>query len=598
MGSYGNYETDFKKYSKSDNIFKKPKSMIKEKDATKAKKEHLKLWITFYRRNLHRFAEHYGGIQLHLFQKIWLYLMGVSETFMAIASRGISKSWIVALYAICISILYPNSIVIIAAGSKKQAGLIISEKIKGFFQENSPNFAREIKKIRTNSNDWEVEFHNGSKIQVVPATDLARGHRATVNIYEEFRIIDKNILDTVLSPFLISRQPPYLLKEEYKHLAEEPKEIYISSAYYKSEWWYDELRTLVKMTYRGKNVNFIAFDYLLAIFHGLKTKKQIKKEKEKSDEISFMMEYENIPFGENNNAYFKLDMFKKNRNIKKAFYPLRKDNFDKKDNPNNIRKVTEEVRIVSVDIATRAGVENDNTIITCLRLIPTAKGYIREIIYMESHNGVNTTLQTLRIKQVYYDFKADYIVLDLQQAGISIYDQLGAVTKDEERGIEYSAFTIMKHNSIAEKTYKELSERTLVRNAKPIVYPISGTPKLNSDIAVDFRDNLQRGMVSFLVDPNEAEDYLLTKNKEFINTDDMLVKSWYLHPYMQIAEMINETVNLEYSVVAGNIRVQESGSNRKDRYTSCSYGSWVASLLEKELLSIEDDDPEDPLVYF
>lgn len=598
MSSYSNYENNFKKYSGSDNTFMRPKSMIKEREITNQKKERIKLWTTFYRRNLHRFAEHYGGVELHFFQKIWLYLMGISDIFVAIASRGISKSWIVALYAICVSCLYPNSIVIIAAGSKKQAGLIISEKIKGYFQEHSPNFAREIKKITTNSNDWVVEFHNGSKIQVVPATDLARGHRATINIYEEFRIIDKNILDTVLSPFLISRQPPYLLKEEYRHLAEEPKEIYISSAYYKSEWWYEEFRTIANMHFRGENANFIGFDYFLAMYHGLKTKKQIAREKEKLDEISFMMEYENIPFGENSNAYFKLDMFKRNRGIKKAFYPLRHDNYDKRENPNGMRRTSGEIRIVSADIATRGGVENDNTVITCIRLIPTAKGYLREIIYMESHNGENTILQTLRIKQIYHDFRADYIVLDLQQVGINIYDQLGVVTKDEERGLEYDAFTIMRHNSISDKTYRELSERTLVKNAKQIVYPISAYAELNSKIAVDFRDNLQRGMISFLVDPNEAEDYLMEKNKEFINTDDVVLKSWYLHPYMQIAEMINETVNLEYTISGGHIKVQESGSNRKDRYTSCSYGSWFASLLEKELLAGEDYDETDPLVYF
>ena len=32
-------------------------------------------WCTFYRRNIHRFAEHYLGIRLHFYQKIMLYLI-------------------------------------------------------------------------------------------------------------------------------------------------------------------------------------------------------------------------------------------------------------------------------------------------------------------------------------------------------------------------------------------------------------------------------------------------------------------------------------------------------------------------------------------
>ena len=39
----------------------------------------------------------------------------------------------------------------------------------------------------------------------------------------------------------------------------------------------------------------------------------------------------------------------------------------------------------------------------------------------------------------------------------------------------------------------------------------------------------------------------------------------------------------------GAIVIHEQGSNRKDRYTSCSYGSYFASLLEKDLISKNDD---------
>ena len=34
-------------------------------------------WTTFYRRNIHRFVEHYLGIKLHIYQKIMIYLMNL-----------------------------------------------------------------------------------------------------------------------------------------------------------------------------------------------------------------------------------------------------------------------------------------------------------------------------------------------------------------------------------------------------------------------------------------------------------------------------------------------------------------------------------------
>lgn len=553
-------------------------------------------WTTFYRRNIHRFIEHYFQIKLHLYQIIWIYYMSVCDSFVATASRASAKSWLIAVLAVARAVLYPNSEVVIVAKTKKQAGIVFG-KIDQLMQD-FPNIDREISNFKNSQNDRICNFYNSSKIVAVICDDGGRGERATFTIGEEFRIMDKEKYDSIVRPFAIARQVPYLKNPKYSHLIEEPKEILITSAYYKNLWWYDEVNENIKMMLKGDKAGVIFFDYPIAIRHGIKTKKLLSKDKQKMDMISFQQEYENIPFGENSNAYFKLDMFKKNTTIKKAFYPLRRDNYDKKQNSNDIKKTDGEVRLVSVDIATRKGNDNDNTIIACIRLIPTKKGYIREIVYMESHQGENTILQTLRIKQIYRDFKSDYIVLDMQNAGISIYDQLGSVTKDEDRGIEYDAFTVMSHSSIKDSVSKELRERTLVKNATPVIYPISGHAELNSNIAVDFRDNLQRGMISFLINTSEAEDYLTEKNKEFINTDDVGLKAWYLHPYMQIEAMVNETINLEYTISNGHIRIQEARNSRKDRYVSCAYGSWVASLLEKELLSAEEEDPNDPLVFY
>ena len=39
----------------------------------------------------------------------------------------------------------------------------------------------------------------------------------------------------------------------------------------------------------------------------------------------------------------------------------------------------------------------------------------------------------------------------------------------------------------------------------------------------------------------------------------------------------------------GIVIIKEQGNNRKDRYTSISYGSWFASALEKDLVSVNDD---------
>lgn len=79
--------------------------------------DHFMQWITFFRRNLHRFAMDYLNIKLHLYQIIMLYLMGINRFFVVIASRAAAKSFIIALYACCMCILYPNSLIVLSSAN-------------------------------------------------------------------------------------------------------------------------------------------------------------------------------------------------------------------------------------------------------------------------------------------------------------------------------------------------------------------------------------------------------------------------------------------------------------------------------------------------
>lgn len=592
MSWYKKYENEYKKNAHIHDLNRKPKrQIIKNKDylTIEEKKDNMKKWVTFFRRNIHIFIDWYLGVELYPFQKITLYLMGIHLSFVVIASRGISKSFMIALYCIAIAILKPNSMIVIGSGTKKQANLIIKEKIKKELYKYH-NIAREIKDIKTSQDEGEVIFHNGSSIIVVPAADSARGHRATLNVYEEFRLIDKPILDSIFSPFLISRQAPFLKKDKYRHLLEEPQELYISSAWFKNgHYMWQTIQDHANEMFNyfdEKNMGILAFDYLLSIYHGLKTKKQIDKERRKTDEVTFMLEYENIMFGENANAFFKYEMFKRNQTLKKAFYPMRNIDFiANKKNLYNIKKQSGEIRVVSVDISAVAGDDNDNSVITCGRLLPSIDGYERQICYIESFNGGTHTIQALRIKQIFNDFNADYIVLDIHNVGIFLYDELGKITNDEERNVEYPSYIYCKYNEDED----DLVNRTTNKNGLPVIYGIKAYAQINSDIALAMRDIFQRNKIKFLIDQSEAERYLTKVVKEYSESEDPEIHNWFEMPYIETTLMINETVNLEYQIREGKIKLSEASTARKDRYTSLSYLNYFANILEKEL-NINDSD--------
>jgi hypothetical protein len=558
-------------------------TLYTEKEMSQAKKDRLKSWVTFYRLNMSYFVEHYLGVHLYTYQRVWLALMPYCTEFLGYASRASAKSWLIAVYSIARAILYPGTIIALCSSTKAQAGLIISEKCVQLRDEH-PMIAAEISNITTNQNKWEADFWNGSKINVVISGETGRGHRSNVTVLEERRLIPDVIIDSIIRPFLVSRQPPYSRKPEYADLREEAQEIIISSVYFRSHPWFIEAKKFIKELANGnKDIIFLCLDYLISLKHGIKSKKQMQKEKGSIDPVSFLMEYANTPYGSSSTAFFKLGLF--NRSVKRGWRPIRDETFiSGKKNPYDVPKLSDEIRIVAVDVAMRAGSVNDNTIIACARLLPTKKGWATEISYLESHNGQNTTLQALRIKQIFEEFGGDVLVLDVAQAGISVYDALSSTTKDEVRGVEYEAYTVMEQD-VEDSVYEELIARTLGQDARACIFPISASAQLNSAIAIKFKDRLKRRLLSFLVDDNTEENFLIKSgNKDILDQDDTGIRAYLLQANIQTSLLINECISLDMVPLAGLIKLVEQPGQRKDRYSCVSYLNHYVGLMDIQLL--------------
>lgn len=563
--------------------------------------DHFYRWNTFFRRNLHRFAIDYLKIQLYEYQALSLYEMGVNNMIVIIASRAAAKSFIIALYACERCILFPNTHVLLSSATKGQSELIVEKKIKGELTAWSPMLAKEIESIKSNQNNVVVKFRNQSDITVVLASDRARGNRSNVIVREEFRQIDKRIDDSALSPCQILRQAPYMLQSYYADnpgLKEEPVDIYISSSWLDNGHW---MWNIVDNTYNqmlnGKPSCLLAFDEAVVLKHGIKSMNQLVNEKHKQDPITWQVEFLNTRLKENTAAFFTYSMLQKNQTNKQLFYPRTiLDIKTGKKNPYFIQKQPNEIRLISCDMAFVENEGNDNSIFSCMRLLPETtthkkesgdikidNGYRRIVPYIESIQGGDITKQAVRIRQLYEDFNADYIILDTRNAGIAVYDILAKVMYDEERGVEYSPITCMNDDTIA--------SRIKIDGAVPCIYAINASQKLNSDIALDFRRVLEEGKIELLVSFETASEEILPKIKEYMSSPDANVQLFYERPFLETQALISETTGLIYEKKeqTGIIVVKEQGTNRKDRYTSVSYGSWFSSLLERDLVSQNED---------
>lgn len=594
MSSLNNFVNKRRNHFKSNDLTKRPQFTSKEKENL-ANDEHFKKqfikWNTFMKENYDMFATWYLGLELFLYQKIVLHFMGKSNQAMIVASRGISKSFMISIFACCKAILEPNSIIIIASPTRGQSNLILKEKIQGELCRMSPNLKREIKDIKTGQNEGSVYFHNGSRILIVTASENSRGYRSNCNLYEEKAKMNKSVIDTVLSPFLIPRQAPYLKKKEYSHLKVDPCQLSITSAWYKSlEWFWDEIKRIGQDMICGiEDQVCFGFDYHLAVHEGLKSKKAMEQEKAKSDEIGFAIEYENVMY-DSEGSFFTYDLFKKTKKVKKALYPKTREEIASGKKIKRLQKSEGVIRVLSCDIAMSSGNANDNSIYTLAELVPMKGYYLRRISYIESHNGKTAMEQAQRIRRLISDFNVDVCVIDCLTIGLPVLDLLGTQLVDDETGEEYKP--LCAYND------EDLKARCRIQNAIPMIFGMRANLQLNSDMIVEMKTAFQQDKVELLIDESEAENFLAKTNKIY-NSSDTEYRAEMINPYIQTTVAINECIQLETDVRQGKITVKERSSNRKDRFSSWLYLLWVSSLIEKENMSEESDTYEDSqLVWY
>ena len=547
--------------------------------------EGIKIWTSFYRQNIHRFAIDYLGIQLKPFQVVLLYMIERNLKSCLITSRGLGKSWLIALYCCCRAILYPGQKIIVSCETKEQSRNLIREKIVNELMNMSPNLRKEInpREIKIGTNESYVKFKNGSTITAINASENTRGKRAHILVVDEYVQI-KNGFDTltkILQPFLqVVRQPKYLQNPKYAHLQEENKQIYASSAWYADHWSYDLYKDYVEKMLIGESSFACNLPYNVALKYGLMT--QTRLDEIMSDpnlsEEAFLMEYSAMFYDLGEGAYIKPSDIINNRTIVKPWYPPTDIEYIAEKGKRNIswkedRTSKQELRVLGCDIALAQGDKNDNTVIHYSVSIPKGDKYITEVRYSEAINGGTAKAIALRLKQLYFDGDCDYIVMDIAGLGLAVLDALGEYTFDTERDIKYPPMCCFNK--------EDKKERCGYREAIPCIYGIVANEEINNAIAVTLKASLNNHTLKFLVNEFEGEDWLNeNKNFQMLETSE---KVRLMYPYVQTTLTQMEIIKLQTEITRKGIKLVEFGSNRKDRYSALAYMNLFIREKENEL---------------
>lgn len=248
------------------------------------------IWGAFYRYNPDKFATDYLHIKLKRFQRILLLMMFCSTSFVFIAARGAGKTFLSAIYCCVRAILYPGTRICIASGTRGQA-INVLEKIIQELKPKSAELRAEIdeKETKINGTNAQIVFHNTSVIKVVTASDTARGNRCNVLLLDEYRLISKDTITTVLKKFLTYRRMPAydeLTDEERGNEYDKEKNLtlWLTSAFFKDHWSYTRCVDTFKAMLDDKRNQFVCgFPYQLSIHEKLLDPVVVADEMSESD---------------------------------------------------------------------------------------------------------------------------------------------------------------------------------------------------------------------------------------------------------------------------------------------------------------------------
>ena len=537
----------------------------------------------YYRANPHRYVSEVLGLSLKWFQQILLWCMMHYNFVMYLAARGQGKTYLTALFCCVRCILFPGTKIVVSSGTLKQANEVLL-KIQDDFMKQSSILRSEIEKCNIGQNDASIYFKNGSWIKTRTSSENSRSARANCIVVDEFRMVDETVINTVLRKFLTSpRQPKYLRKPEYAHLQERNKEIYMSSAYFKSSWAYRKAQSYTLNFFDDTKKYFICgLPYQVSIREGLLSREQLQDEMSEADynELVQQMEMECLWFGDTDGSLFKFDELTARRRLRKALPPLSFCN-DKITIP---KLTTTGKRILSIDVALMQSTKkkkNDASAIFINDLIQVNDtAYQSNFVYGETFEGLKTDELGMIVMKYFYEYQCTDLVLDTNGIGLGVYD---FITKDQisqENGKRYKAMTCIND--------KDMAERCKVRDANKVVWSVKANANFNNEICVLLRNGIQNGKINFLIPEQDADTSLKEIYKGYYKmspTEQAKLKM----SYIQTTFAVYELIKLDHEVKNGNIKVKEVDGMRKDRYSSIAYSYWCACQLELKLKPKQED---------
>lgn len=268
------------------------------------------------------------GIDLYPFQDLLIRAMWQRDYFLAIAGRGLSKTFTCGIFAALYAIFNPGVRIGITSKTFRQARAIY-KTIEDLAHSPKGKFLLQcIKSNSHNQEAWEMKlgYEKDSLIVALPlgaAGEKIRGYRFNVMLIDEMLLLSDEVINTVIRPFLNVKIDPRdqekikkkedllikqgVMKESERYKFPRAKLIGLSSATYQFEYLYDLYSNYIDRIFskKDKSVSHSIFQlsYEVGLKHQMYEETVIEEAKKQLSEQQFAREYR-AQFTSDSGGYF------------------------------------------------------------------------------------------------------------------------------------------------------------------------------------------------------------------------------------------------------------------------------------------------------
>ena len=495
------------------------------------------------------------NFSFYFYQRVFLRVAMRHQYVYAVFPRAYSKSFLSMMILMIRCILYPKCKLFVTSGGKEQAAGIMKEKVQEICNL-IPAMNKEIdwtRGVTLEGKDYaKYVFKNGSYFDNIAARESSRGKRRHGGLIEECVGVDGTILSEVIIPTMnISR----MCMDGSTHPEEQlnKSQIYITTAGWKNTFPYDKLiQLLVWQIVRPEKSMIIGGTYRIPVLVKLLDKNFIRDLKMDGtfNESSFDREYESKWSGTVTDAFFKTEIFDRNRILKQPEYE------------SSGRSTKSSFYILSVDV----GRKGCDTVVCVFKCTPQPQGAsIKSLVNIYTINNEHFEDQAIELKKLFYKYKARRLVIDGNGLGIGLIDYMVKPQINPDTNEVYPDFGVYNDD---DGEYKKYRTKSCEQDA---LYIIKATAPINTEAHANAQSQLSSGKVKMLIDERVAKVKLMgTKVGQNMKPEE---RAEYLKPFTLTSILKEEMLNLREETEGINIILKQANKGiKKDKFSAFEYG--------------------------